>query len=200
MDHVLDHLLDRLFQVTPLDHFAAAAIKILPLEVHHLIVFQQALTCFKVALFNFFLCLLDSLADASVLNRHPFFPTDKRQQFDGHIRRENTHQVIIKRQKEYTRAIVSLPTRTTTELIVDPAGFMPFSTENMQTAQFNHAITQLDIGTPAGHIRGYRYITLHRTVPCSMLMAGLFHDHRFAGVLFGVQHFMLNTIGAGQRL
>ena len=47
---------------------------------------------------------------------------------------ENTHQIIFYRQEETVFALVTLTTGTTTELVVDTAGFVTLCTQNVQTA------------------------------------------------------------------
>src|SRR5690606_14316754 len=56
------------------------------------------------------------------------------------IRGENTHEVVFQRQVEAAGPRVTLPAGTTTELVVDPAGFVAFAGDDVQTAGIQYLL------------------------------------------------------------
>ena len=95
-NHITDHILDGLLESLALDDLAPPRIEDLALVIHHLVVFQQALSGLKVPFFDLLLRLFDPFADAPMLNRFALFPPDHRQRLDRPVRRKDPHQVIVK--------------------------------------------------------------------------------------------------------
>ena len=190
-DCCLYHLFDNIFEAFSCQNFASPPIENLPLVVHHLIVFEQALAYLVVSLFDFFLCLFDALAYPFMCDWLSLFPANPRKCLDSPFRRKNPHQVILKTQKELAGAGVTLPAASPSKLIVDSSGLVPLRAEYVQSADFSNALAEFDIRAAPCHIRCDCYIASHSAVPAFMLMAGFGNYHCFSVVMFGVEKLVL---------
>src|SRR5665213_2331548 len=100
------------------------------------------------------------------------------------FRTEQTHQVILERNKELGRTRVALPACTAAKLAVNPSRLVALGTHNSQTACIFNTRAQLDVCTTAGHIgsdgnrAGFTRFS---------------YDIRFLLVQLGVQYVMFNT-------
>ena len=129
-----------------------------------------------------------------MINRLTFFPADPGQRLDGPLRGEDAHEIIVEAQKELAGAVVTLSSGPAPKLIVDSPGLVPLGAEDMQSADLGDAGPELDICSPAGHIRRDGDITPHRAVPSFMLLAGLDDNDGLSCMLFGVEHLVFETV------
>ena len=70
------------------------------------------------------------------------------------LRAEQPHEVIFQRKIEAGGTGIALTAGTAAQLIVDAAAFMAFGAENVQAAQFAHALAKDDVRTAPGHVGG----------------------------------------------
>ena len=75
---------------------------------------------------------------------------------------------------------------------------MAFGAEDVKAADVGNAGAELYIGAAACHVGGDGNIAAHRAIAGLMLLAGLFDDDGFAGVLLGVEDFMLDAVFFGK--
>ncbi len=101
---------------------------------------------------------------------------------------EKAHQVIFEREEEDRRAGVALTAGASAQLAVDPAGFVPFGTDNMQTADRST--------TPRPSLMSVPRPAMLVAIVTAPRMTGVGHDLRFALVLFGVQHIVRDPLAA----
>src|SRR5260221_10176847 len=63
-------------------------------------------------------------------------------------------QIILERNEEAGYSRIALASGAAAKLVVDTAAFVPIRADNVQSAQFRHAFSELDIDTAPGHVRG----------------------------------------------
>ncbi len=189
------------------------------LIVGNVIVFQQLLTDIEVTAFHFTLCFFNSVSHHAVLDGFAIFHTHCLHHAAHTLRHKDAHQVVFQRQEETGRTRVTLTAGTTTQLVIDTAGFMTLGTDDMKTTVFQYLIMALlpvclnrgnlffrrifqsshfgfpvtaqhNVGTTTGHVGGDGHSSGATCVSNNLC---------FAGVLFGVQYVVLN-LGFGQLL
>ena len=129
--------------------------------------------------FHALLGVFDGLGHHAVLDGLAFLHAQLFHESGNAFRTEDAHEVVFQRQIEAGGTGVALTTGAAAQLIVDAAAFMAFRTENVQAAEFLHALAEHDVGAAAGHVGGDGHMSL---------LTGLRHDGRFLGVMLGVQH------------
>jgi hypothetical protein len=100
---------------------------------------------------------------------------------------EQAHQVVFQRYIETGLAGVALAPGTAAQLVVYAPGLVALRADNLQPAEFFHAVFQLDVGAAAGHVGGDR----HR-----VQLPGFGNDLGFPRVVLGVQDFRHNALFA----
>ena len=118
----------------PIQNLRTLLVDDLTLCVHNIVVVQDILTDVEVASLNLSLRRLNDLGQRLTLNRHVLIHIQCTHHVFQTVTCENTHQIILDRQEEPALALVTLTAGTTTELVVDTAGFMTFCTKDVQTA------------------------------------------------------------------
>ena len=131
------------------------------LLVHHVVIFQQALTNTEVVLFYLALCTFDAIINHLGLNHLAVLEAQLIHYASNALRSEQTHQVVFQRNEEYRRTRVTLTTCTTTQLTVDTTALVTFCTDNSQTTCGLHFIGELNIRTTTSHVRCNGYSTEH---------------------------------------
>ena len=124
------------------------------LFVHHIVVFQQALTDAEVVLLDFLLGILDGLADHAVLQHLALLETHAVHDGSDAVAGEEAHQVVFQRDVEDRRARVTLTSGTATQLTVDASAFVTFRTDNGQATCLTDLGGELDIRTTTSHVGG----------------------------------------------
>ena len=182
-----DHVQHVLAYVVAEQGFAPLSVDDLALHVQDVIVFQHVLADVEVILLDFLLSVLDLPGHQPVLDRRVLVDAqpvhDRRHALAG----KQPHQLVVQAHIEAGGPGVALPAGTTAELVVDPAGFMALSADDMQPTEradlvplrlIRRVASQEDVHAPPGHVRRDR----HRAQPAS-----LGDDLRLAFVLLGVE-------------
>ena len=95
-----------------------------------------------------------------MLNLLPFRHSQCSKYRHQFLRSEQTHQIIFQRNEELGFTRISLTAGTSTQLIINTAGLMPFCTNDLQTTGCLRIIVKLDIGSSTSHICSDRYGTM----------------------------------------
>ena len=156
------------------------------LFVHHVIVFQQALTDAEVVLFHLLLCTLDALRDHGVLNHLTLLESQFVHDRCDALAGEESHQFVFQRDVEYAGARIALTACTSAQLAVYAPALVTFGADDGQSAGGLHLGRQFDVGTTAGHVGGDG----HGTHSVLVLLSGQGHDVGLLLVQFGVQHLV----------
>ena len=157
---------------------------------------------------------LDTLGDEGMCDDLAFLNAQAVHNAGDSFGPEQTHQIVLEGQVEFRTAGISLAARSAPQLPVDPAGFVPLGTDNMEAARYvffalvrvyycavsgrplgfaapdgalvtlDDGLAELDVGAAAGHVGGNR----HRA-----RLSGICDDLRFLLVLLGVQHVVFDT-------
>ena len=77
---------------------------------------------------------------------------------------------------------------------------MTFRAQNVQPAYIGDALAEIDIRSPASHIRRNRNIAVHFPVTALMLLARLCDDLRLALVVLGIENLVLKSESPVKRL
>ncbi|MBA7693478.1 hypothetical protein ES703_102060 [subsurface metagenome] len=192
-DSRVNHFLDEVFEPLSSQDFPSARVKDFPLVVHHLIVFEQALTDIEVSLFNFLLCLLDALAYPLVVDWLSLFPAYPGKRLDSPLRRKDSHQVIVEAQEELAGAGVTLSAATASKLIIDSSGLVTFGAEHVQSPDFSYARAEYNICASTCHICCDCYIAPHFAVPAFVLVTGFGNNGCFSFVVLGIEHLVFEA-------
>ena len=177
--HRLEHIVEVDRQTLAREGIFATLIDRLPLNVHHVVVLQQALADAEVVLFDLLLGTFDRLGHHRMLDHFAFLMAHAVHQTGNALRLEQAHEVVFQRYVKLGRARIALATRTSAQLAVYPARVVAFRTDNGQTAGFAHIFGDLDVGTPSGHVGGDGHFSR---------LTGFGNHFRFALVLLGVEH------------
>ena len=135
VDLLVDHLQDQLLAIGAVENPLAIAIDAFALLVHHLVVFEQVLADFEVALFDLLLGPFDAAADHPAFDRFAFLHAEPREHVLHPFAGEDPHQIVFQRQVEAAAAGIALPAATAAKLEVDAAGFVPLGADDVQAAQ-----------------------------------------------------------------
>ena len=178
------HLKDNITHIVSVKNTQTLSINNLTLFVHNLIVFQNIFTNAVVIGLNLHLGFFYCAGKHLVLNGLAFRKSKGIEDAHQPLRAKQTHQIIFQRNVKSGFARIALTSGTTTQLIINSAGFVTLRTDDHQTSQFGHAFSQFDIRTTTSHIRRNRY--------CSPL-SGLSNDLSLHLMEFSVQNFMGNA-------
>ena len=66
---------------------------------------------------------------------------------------EEAHEVVLGREVEARLARVALAPRAAAQLVVDPSRLVPLGAEDVQAAEVDDALAELDVDAAAGHVR-----------------------------------------------
>ena len=113
----------------------AIAVDALPLLVHHLVVFEQVLADFEVALFDFLLGAFDAAADHAAFDGLALLHAQPGQDVLDPFAGEDPHQVVFQREVEAAAAGIALAAAAAAKLQVDAAGLVPLGADDVQAAQ-----------------------------------------------------------------
>ena len=102
--------------------------------------------------FNTLLGIFDRLRDQPVLDRLPLFHADSVHDGGDPLRPEDPQEVVFQREVEAGRPHVPLASRTSAELVVDPAAFVPLRPQDMETPEVGHPLAQFDVRSAPCHV------------------------------------------------
>lgn len=180
----LDHVHDDFLDVVGFQNFAALLVDDFALLVHDVVVLENDFAQVEVVAFDAFLRRFDRTRDHFALDRLVFFEAETLHHVQHVVRAETFHQLVAQRQVELRGARVALASCASAKLVINPAGFMPLRTDDVQTAQLGHALAQQNVRTAARHVRGDRN-------GARLLSAR--DDFGFFGMVFGVQHLVFDA-------
>ena len=66
---------------------------------------------------------------------------------------EQPHEVVLAGEVEARLAGVALAARPAAQLVVDPARLVPLGGDDVEAAELEHALAELDVDAAAGHVR-----------------------------------------------
>ena len=163
MPHFIDDRPDALFR----HEFTTLFENDLALVIHHIIIFQNILPHVEIARLDFLLRLLDCLVDPRMNNRLVFLQTQLLQHAVHPVGAENPHQIVLQRQEEFRLPRIPLPAGTPTQLVINPAAFVPLGAHNIKPAcrqrqllELRHFRTDLRLG----HCPLCRIVHIHQFV------------------------------------
>ena len=99
-DGLVDHLPDELAQVAAVEHALAHLVKVAPLLIGDLVVFEQVLADAEVAFLDLFLGALDTLGELLVLDGHALFERKSGEHFQHPLAHEQAQQVVVEGEEE----------------------------------------------------------------------------------------------------
>ena len=202
------------------EQFAPAMVNHLALLVHDVVVFEQMLADVEVVRLDFLLRVFDRARYPSMLDGLVVLHPDSAHQALETVGAEDAEQVVLERHVESRRAGVALASRAAAQLVVDAARLVALGAEDVQAAGLEHLLAlglalfdvlrersleirigrvlgadfrrrhelgisaEHDIGAAAGHVGRNRD---------RAETAGLGDDFRFALMVLGVQHVMLDA-------
>ena len=127
------------------------------LLVHHVVIFEQALTYAEVVFLNLPLSTFDVLCNQRTFNPVSFLEAETVHHACNSFACEQTHQLVFKADVEHRAARVALTACTSAQLAVYAAAFMAFGAYDCQTSGCLYFGRELDVGTTTGHVRSYCY-------------------------------------------
>ena len=130
----MQHVLDGLLQVLPVQHLTALLVNDLALGVHHVVVLQHVFPGLEVSGFHLLLGVLDGVGQHFLLDGGVFVHTQLLHHVHHPLRAEQAHDVVLQGQEEPGLAGVTLPAGTAPELVVNAAGLVALSAQDEQAA------------------------------------------------------------------
>ena len=148
VDQLLHHLENILVDIVSVQHGCTLLVDDLTLLVHNVVVVEDILPNRKVSALHLLLGGFDDLGEHPALDGHVLLYVQSTHHVFQTLPGKYPHQVILYGQEEAAFALVTLTTGTSAKLIIDPAGFMPLCTQNVQSPCFLdlHCLF-LDLGT-----------------------------------------------------
>lgn len=137
---ILCHLQELVVKIDAVQHLSALGIDDVPLLVHYIVVVQDVAASCKVFALQPFLRLFDGAGkdlrvDGLIVGK----PETLHHRKDP-LRAEQPQQIVLKRKEETGFAGVSLPSRTSAELVVDPPRLVALGADDEKTADLHHLL------------------------------------------------------------
>ena len=126
----MHHRLDIPAQILAVKHLTALLVDDLPLDVHHVVVFQHALTRLIVAALHGLLRVFDRAGENFCVDGRVLVDAERLHHVLHPLRAEQPHDVILKRKEKARLTGVTLTSGAPAELIVDPARLVPLRTHD----------------------------------------------------------------------
>ena len=121
----------RILHVFPIQNTAAFFVHDLSLFVVYPVIIQQIFTDTEVVILDLLLGLFDRPADGFVLDLFPFRYAEGVVYRNHPLRSKQSHQIVFQGQVKLRFTRVSLPSGTSSELIVNTPGFMTLCTDDL---------------------------------------------------------------------
>ena len=118
---LLDHPLNLFLQIFTIQHLLTLAVNDVPLLIHHIIVFKDALTGLEVPAFHRLLRLFDRTGQHLCVQRRVLFHLQGVHHTHDPLRAEQTHDIVRHRQIEPAFARIALTAGTAAQLVVNSA-------------------------------------------------------------------------------
>ncbi len=113
----------------------ALSVDHLSLLVDHVVVLEHVLPDVEVVTFHFDLGIGYGFGNHAVLDRHVLVDPKFTHQPGDALPAESTHELVLQRDVEPGRPRITLTTGTASQLVVDPASFVPLRADDVQTAE-----------------------------------------------------------------
>ena len=136
---VVHHGQNVLLHILTKENLAALVIDNLSLLVHYVVVLENVFTDFEVASLYLLLSVFDGLGKHPCGNRL-ILHAELIHHILNSVAAEKSHQIIFQRDEELGLTRVSLTSGTTSQLIVNSSGLMPFRTYYAKSAQISHLL------------------------------------------------------------
>ena len=189
MDGVLDHLvdpeLDLLGQVLALEHLAALLVDPLAVPVEDVVVLEDVLAHDEVLLLDLLLRALDLAGEDLRLHRLVVRDLEALHDPADPVAGEEADEVVLAGEVEARLAGVALAARAAAQLVVDAARLVALGAEDVEAAELEHAVAELDVDAAAGHVRRDRD---------RAALARVLDDLRLARVLLRVEDVVLDPL------
>ena len=134
-DRLIEERADLIFKALAVEHSMALVVDDQPLPVHDLVILQHVLANLKVLALDLPLCASDCPRHHLRLDRHIVRNVEPTEERLYHRGIEAAHEFVFQRQVEASLTRVTLTARATTQLVVDPARFVAFGTEDVQATK-----------------------------------------------------------------
>ena len=129
-DRVVQHFHDVVVDVFAVQNHAAFFVDGLTLQIHDVVVFQDVFTHLEVAAFKTLLRGFDRIGQHFGVDRCIFVDAEGVHHAHDAFTAEQPHQVVFERDIESAFAGVALTCGTPTKLIINPAAFVSFGTDD----------------------------------------------------------------------
>ena len=123
-------------QALTVQHLLPLGVNHLALGVHHIVIFQNALTGAEVPAFHAPLGIFHRIGEDFGINWGVLVQAKRVHQTHNPVRGEQTHQIVLQAEIELAFARIALTAGTATELVVDSTGLVTFCADDVQTASF----------------------------------------------------------------
>ena len=137
---VVEHVLDGLLQVLPVQHLPALLVDDLALGVHHVVVLEHVLTGLEVPGLHLLLGVLNGVGEHLLLDGGVLVHAQLLHHAHHPLRAEQAHDVVLQGQVEAALARVALTAGTAAELIVDAAGLVALGAQDEQAAHLTDLV------------------------------------------------------------
>ncbi|MNV69376.1 hypothetical protein D3C71_1622830 [compost metagenome] len=151
-DYWLDHFHDNVLDVLGLQNFAALLVDNFALLVHDVVILQDDFADVEVIAFDPLLRRFYSAGNHPALDRLIFFKAKSFHHIQHIVSTKTFHQLVAQRQIELCGTRVALTSRTSAQLVIDPARFMALSADDMQAANLGYAFTEDYVGAASRHV------------------------------------------------
>src|SRR5581483_3548125 len=185
LDDVVDPDADLLGEVLALEHLAALLVDPLAVPVEDVVVLEDVLAHDEVLLLDLLLRTLDLPGEDLRLHRLVLRDLEALHDPLDPVAGEEADEVVLAREVEARLTRVALAAGAAAKLVVDPARLVALGAEDVEAAEVEHAVTELDVDAATGHVRRDR----HRAG-----LARVLDDLRLARVLLRVEHVVLDPL------
>src|SRR3989344_917458 len=138
--------------LAPKEHGAATCVQSETLGVHHVIIGEHLLARVKVEAFNAALCGFQRFGNHRTLYRLVLGDAEATHNLLQGLGGEDTHELVLKRNKELGLARVALTTRAAAQLIINAARVAPLGADDEEATLLDDRRTHLSGGECAAEL------------------------------------------------
>ena len=132
----------------------AESIDLLPLFVHHIVIFKGVLAHRVIALLDTFLRCFNRFIEHSGGNRLSFRRTERLQESRSSGARQKGAEGIFKGDIEFGGSRISLAGAAAAQLSVDAARLVACRADDIEAAEICHTWFKFNVGSASGHVGG----------------------------------------------
>src|SRR5581483_7468609 len=157
LDDVVDPDADLLGEVLALEHLAALLVDPLAVPVEDVVVLEDVLAHDEVLLLDLLLRTLDLPGEDLRLHRLVLRDLEALHDPLDPVAGEEADEVVLAREVEARLTRVALAAGAAAKLVVDPARLVALGAEDVEAAEVEHAVAELDVDAAARHVRRDRH-------------------------------------------